>query len=170
MAAIARAKAQGLPVTASTTWRHLCYPETALQTFNPEFYVLPPLGTAIDRQALIAALQDGTLDAIAVDHVAYRHEEKAVALEQAPPGGPGLAEAVPALWRELVVPGHLDPAQLWAALTVGPARCLGGRPLWGWVWVSPTGQATPVTAGHKHLPANPWGRSPMVGCCQEAFG
>jgi len=154
--AIAQAKALGLPVTASTTWRHLGFTETVLQDFDPDFYLLPPLGTETDRQALIAALQDGTLDAIAVDHVVYRHEEKAVALEQAPPGGPGLAAALPTLWRELV-PGHLSPQDLWQACTVGPARCLGRTPALGWLWVSPTGTPVPVTVGVEHLPMNPLG-------------
>jgi dihydroorotase len=122
---IAAAKAQGLPITASVPWMHLWLEDRDLHSYDPNLHLKPPLGSATDRTALIAAVKSGTIDAIAVDHTPYTYEEKTVAFEVSPPGMIGLEFALPVLWQELVVPGLLSAEDLWRSLSIGPARCLG---------------------------------------------
>jgi dihydroorotase len=83
------AKEQGLPITASTTWMHLLLNVTAVQSYDPSLRLAPPLGNPEDQTALIQGIQDGTLDAIAVDHTPLTYEEKTVAFSESPPGAIG---------------------------------------------------------------------------------
>ncbi|MFN3927544.1 MAG: dihydroorotase [Pseudanabaenaceae cyanobacterium] len=125
VALIAQAKADDLPVTASTTWLHLCFSDRATSSYDPRYKVNPPLPSEQDRLALIEGVKTGVIDAIAVDHIAYTYEEKMVAFESAPWGTTGLAEALPQLWRTLVQTQLLPPLTLWQALSSRPAKCLG---------------------------------------------
>ncbi|MBD2089531.1 dihydroorotase [Microcoleus sp. FACHB-1515] len=122
---IRTAKAQGLPITASTTWMHLLLDTNDLISYAPSLHLDPPLGNPIDRQALIAGLQDDTIDAIAIDHSPFTYEEKTVAFAEAPAGAIGLELALPLLWRCLVKSGQWTAIDLWRKLSVDPARCLG---------------------------------------------
>ncbi|MBT9316558.1 dihydroorotase [Leptothoe spongobia] len=119
------AKDRGLPITASVTWLHLLFSTADLDSYAPSLRLAPPLGTPEDREALIAGLEDGTLDAIAVDHCAHTYEEKAVPFSIAPPGAIGLQLALPALWRAFVTTNRWTALQLWSYLSLHPARCLG---------------------------------------------
>ncbi len=121
---IAAAKQRGVPITASTTWLHLIANTRDLATYDPNFKLSPPLGTVDDQIALIEGIKTGVLDAIAIDHHAYTYEEKTVAFGEAPAGAIGLELALPLLWQDLVVPGKLSAIELWAALSIKPARCL----------------------------------------------
>ena len=67
----------------------------------------PPLATEPDRQALVEALRDGTIDCVATDHAPHAREEKEVPFEQAPMGTTGLETAFAALYTGLVLPGEL---------------------------------------------------------------
>ena len=67
----------------------------------------PPLREESDRQALIAALADGTLDCVATDHAPARGDEKEVPFEEAPFGVTGLETAFAACHTHLVRPGLL---------------------------------------------------------------
>ncbi len=121
---IAAAKQRGVPITASATWLHLIANTSSLATYDPNFKLDPPLGTADDQIALLEGIKTGVLDAIAIDHHAYTYEEKTVAFGEAPPGAIGLELALPLLWQHLVVSGKLSAIELWAALSTNPARCL----------------------------------------------
>jgi dihydroorotase len=125
---IAAAKQRGVPITASTTWLHLLANTSDLASYDPNFKLDPPLGTADDQIALIEGIKTGVLDAIAIDHHAYTYEEKTVAFGEAPPGAIGLELALPLLWQHLVVAGKLSAIELWSALSVNPARCLDRVP------------------------------------------
>jgi dihydroorotase len=133
VALIRQAKQRGLPVTASVAWHHLCFDTSDLQDYNPSLRHDPPLGTPADRLALIEAVREGTLDAIAIDHAPYTYEEKTVAFNVAPPGAIGLELALPILWQTFVATSKHDaaaskewsPELLWTRLSCGPARCLG---------------------------------------------
>ncbi|NEP15650.1 MAG: dihydroorotase [Leptolyngbya sp. SIO4C1] len=125
---VRQAKAQGLPITASVTWHHLLLSTRDLASYDPQLRFDPPLGTPADRAALIAGLEDSTLDAIAVDHRAYTYEEKTVAFSSAPAGALGLALALPLLWQTLVETRRWSPLQLWRYLSLQPARCLRLEP------------------------------------------
>ena len=125
---IRTAKAQGLPITASTTWMHLLRQTGDLATYDPNLRLNPPLGTPADQQALQEAVQSGILDAIAIDHTPYTYEEKTVAFAEAPNGAIGLELALPLLWHHLVVSQQWTALQLWHALSTRPAQCLQQSP------------------------------------------
>ncbi|MEN9203859.1 MAG: dihydroorotase [Thermostichus sp. DG_1_6_bins_120] len=127
---IQQAQQEGLPVTASTTWMHLLLDEQAIleQDYNPNLHLLPPLPKASDRQALIHGIRSGSL-AIATDHRPYTYEEKTLPFAEAPVGAIGLELALPLLWQNLVESGELTALQLWSALSLHPARCLGWEPV-----------------------------------------
>jgi dihydroorotase len=122
---VAAAKAQGLPITASVTWQHLLLDTNDLQSYDPTLHLAPPLGNRADRQALVAAVKSGVIDAIAIDHAAYTYEETTVAFAEAPPGAIGLELALPLLWQGLVATGALTGVELWRALSSRSAACLG---------------------------------------------
>jgi dihydroorotase len=124
VALIRQAKADGIPVTASTTWLHLLYDTRDLATYDPNLRLNPPLGNGVDREALVEGVKIGTIDAIAVDHVAYTYEEKTVAFGEAPNGALGLELALPMLWVGLVESGRWSAIELWRALSSGAAGCI----------------------------------------------
>jgi dihydroorotase len=123
VALIHQAKADGIPVTASTTWLHLLYDTSDLATYDPNLRLNPPLGNAADRLALVEGVKTGAIDAIAVDHVAYTYEEKTVAFGEAPNGALGLELALPMLWAGLES-GQLSAIDLWRAMSSGAAGCI----------------------------------------------
>jgi dihydroorotase len=118
------AKSRGLPVTASTTWMHLLLNTDPLSSYDPNLRLDPPLGNPSDQAALIRGVQQGILDAIAVDHTPYTYEEKTVAFAEAPPGAIGLELALPLLWQTFVETGIWSALELWQALSTRPASCL----------------------------------------------
>jgi len=121
---IAQAKAQGLPITASTTWMHLLYDTEAISTYDPNLRLEPPLGNPSDLQALIEGVKTGVIDAIAVDHSPYTYEEKTLSFAEAPPGVIGLELVLPILWQRFVTTKEISALQLWRALSTNPVRCL----------------------------------------------
>ncbi|MDB9342731.1 dihydroorotase [Nodularia spumigena CS-586/05] len=125
---IAAAKAQGLPITASTTWMHLLLDTTAIKSYNTSLHLEPPLGNASDVEALRAGVREGVIDAIAIDHAAYTYEEKVQAFAESPPGAIGLELALPLLWQNLVETGKFTALELWQALSTKPAICLQQKP------------------------------------------
>ncbi len=88
----------------------------------------PPLRTEADRTALIEALNDGTIAAVATDHAPHAREEKDVPFEAAPFGVTGLETAFAALYTHLVEPGLLSLETLLERLSTGPARIFGLEP------------------------------------------
>ncbi|MGB3769230.1 MAG: dihydroorotase [Phormidesmis sp.] len=128
VALIRRAKAEGLPISASVAWHHLIFDTGDLKSYDPTLRHDPPLGTAADREALIAGVAEGVIDAIAIDHSPYTYEEKTVAFDMAPPGAAGLELALPVLWHTFVESGQWSATQLWQALSQRPADCLGLDP------------------------------------------
>lgn len=128
VALLRAAKAEGLPVTASTPWMHLLLNETALASYDPSLRLDPPLGSLADQEALMQAVQTGVIDAIAIDHAPYTYEEKTVAFAEAPPGMIGFELALPLLWQACVATGAWSALELWSALSSRPAQCLQQQP------------------------------------------
>jgi len=122
------AKAQGLPITASTSWMHLLLDTKAIYRYNPNLRLEPPLGNPDDVAALRQGVQQGVVDAIAIDHTPYTYEEKTVAFAEAPPGAIGLELALPLLWQNLVETGKWSALELWRVLSTRPAECLQQMP------------------------------------------
>jgi dihydroorotase len=121
---VRRAKEEGLPVTAEVTVHHLLLTDEACLGFDTHTKCNPPLRTEADRQACIAGVADGTLDAIVTDHAPHTDNDKAVEFEDAPFGVIGLETALPALLR-LVDQGALELSTVIERLTAGPAACFG---------------------------------------------
>jgi dihydroorotase len=128
VALIRQAKERGLPITASVTWLHLVFNSRDLASYDPNLRLAPPLGNPADQQALIAGLEEGVLDAIAIDHRAYTYEEKTVGISEAPAGALGLELALPILWQRFVATGRWQPLQLFRYGSFQPAQCLHLQP------------------------------------------
>ncbi|WOD38635.1 dihydroorotase [Nodosilinea sp. E11] len=125
---VRQAKAQGLPVTASTSWMHLLLSAQDLHSYDPNLRLAPPLGNPEDRLALVAGVKAGVIDAIAIDHTPHTYEDKTVGFPSAPPGAIGLELAWPLLWDAFVTQGDWSPLTLVQALSTHPARCWGQTP------------------------------------------
>ncbi|MBC7294085.1 MAG: dihydroorotase, partial [Thermoleophilia bacterium] len=123
-----QAKTEGLPVSAEVTPAHLLYSDERLAGFDPNLKVNPPLRGEEDREALITALAEGTIDCIGTDHAPHAPQEKEVPLEQANSGSIGLETAFAAAYSALVATGRLSLERLVTALSSGPARVLGVAP------------------------------------------
>ena len=124
---IRAAKTRGLPITASVTWMHLLLNTNAIEHYDPNLRLEPPLGNPSDQVALLQAVRDGTIDAIAIDHTPYTYEEKTVAFSEAPSGAIGLELALPLLWHTLVTTQQWSALELWSSLSTRPAACLGQK-------------------------------------------
>jgi dihydroorotase len=122
---VRRAKDEGLPVTAEATPHHFSLTDEALESYNPDAKVNPPLRTEIDRLAVRDGLVDGTIDAIATDHAPHALEEKDQEFQYAPPGLVGLETALGLAMTHLVHPGHLSLSDAITRLSTAPARLLG---------------------------------------------
>ncbi len=121
---VRQAKTEGLNVTAEVTPHHISLTDAALEGYDPDFKMCPPLRSEIDRQAMIEGLKDGTIDVIATDHAPHTPEEKALALDEAPNGVVGLETAVGVALTHLVEPGLMTPLEVIQTLTLGPAKIM----------------------------------------------
>lgn len=121
---VRRAKAAGLAVTAEVTPHHFTLTEQAVEGYNTNAKMSPPLRCAEDVAAMRAGLADGTIDAIATDHAPHHRDEKEVEFERAANGVTGLETAL-ALSLNLVREGVLSLPQAIRKLTLNPARILG---------------------------------------------
>jgi dihydroorotase len=127
--AVRRGKARGVKVTAEATPHHLFLTDELVREtgYDTNTKMNPPLRSELDRQALLAGLQDGTIDCIATDHAPHTVDDKNVEYDQAANGIVGLETAVALCLDRLVGAGLIDLAKLVALLTTNPARVLGLR-------------------------------------------
>jgi dihydroorotase len=121
---IRRAKAEGVRVSCDTAPPYFDLNETAVGEWRTYAKLSPPLRTEADRQAVVVALADGTIDAIASDHQPQDTDAKRLPFTQAEPGGAGL-ETLLAVTLGLVHGGALTLKAALALLTVRPASLLG---------------------------------------------
>jgi dihydroorotase len=122
---LARARGEGVPATGEVAPHHLCLTDEAVRTLDANLKMNPPLRSAEDRAALIEAVRDGTIEAIATDHAPHARHEKEVPFEAAPFGVTGLETAFAALYTNLVEPGLLPLETLLERMSSGPARIYG---------------------------------------------
>ncbi|MGE4560243.1 MAG: dihydroorotase [Desulfobulbus sp.] len=121
---IRAAKARGVRVTAETAPHYFTLTDEAVIDYDTNTKMNPPLRSAADREAIRAALADGTLDAIATDHAPHSILEKELEFDTAANGIIGLETSLPlglALVREKVI----EAARLIELMSVNPARILG---------------------------------------------
>lgn len=120
---IRRAKAEGLDITCSVTPYHLTLTDEALNTYSSLYKVSPPLRPEADRQALIAGLNDGTVDCIASHHRPQDWDAKEKEFEYAA-NGMNLQEiSYPVIWNALCKEVPIE--KLVAALSTNPRRIFG---------------------------------------------
>ena len=120
-----RARDLGVRATGEVTPHHLCLTDEAVRTLDPNKKMNPPLRTDDDRSALVDALRDGTISAVATDHAPHSPEEKEVSFESAPFGVVGLETAFSALYTYLVEPGVLTLETVLERMSAGPATIFG---------------------------------------------
>ena len=125
VAALAQAKAQGLPVTAEATPHHCLLSTDDMPDGDTSFKVNPPLRSPRDVKAIAGALIAGVIDVIASDHAPHAALEKAQQWDQAPFGVIGLETALAVMLTEFVHSGRVTLIDLLAKLTCNPARILG---------------------------------------------
>jgi dihydroorotase len=121
---LARAKANGLDVTAGVSIHHLTLNDFDVGDYRTFFKLTPPLRSEDDRLAMVQAVADGTIDVIASFHTPADEESKRLPFEEAASGAVGLQTLLPAAMR-LVHSGDMDLPTLWRALSLNAARRLG---------------------------------------------
>ncbi len=121
---VARARHDGIPVTADVCAHQLFLTETDVGGFDGLYHVRPPLRTTGDRDGLRAGLAKGTLDAVCSDHQPHEADAKLAPFPATAPGISALETLLPLTLR-LVGEGVLDLPAALARLTCGPARILG---------------------------------------------
>lgn len=117
---IRAAKDEGLPVTAEVTPHHLSFTEEDVSTLDTNFKMYPPLRSDRDRTALLEALREGIIDAVATDHAPHQRDEKDVDFALAPRGVIGLETAASVVWQCL-----RDPDAFFRVLSSAPAAIAG---------------------------------------------
>ena len=120
---IRRAKADGLPVTCEATPHHFTLDDTAVDGYNTNAKMYPPLRGTRDVEAVRKGLADGTIDTIATDHAPHHRDEKGVQFDEAAKGIIGLETTLP-LALALVRDGVFTLARMIEALSLAPARNL----------------------------------------------
>jgi dihydroorotase len=122
--AVRRAKEMGLAVTCEVAPHHWTLNDDALAEYDTNTKMSPPLRSANHVTALLEALSDGTIDAIATDHAPHHSDEKALEFDEAPFGITGLETAV-GLAFDLVNQGVIDIERLVSLCSTNPARIFG---------------------------------------------
>jgi dihydroorotase len=124
VAIIRRAKQRGLPITCDTAPPYFALNELAVGEYRTFAKLSPPLRSEDDRRAIVEALKEGVIDAIASDHAPQDQDSKRLPFAQAAFGGVGLETLLP-ITLELYHNGHLTLLEVVDRLSWTPARLLG---------------------------------------------
>lgn len=120
---IRKAKAEGFTnIHGEATPHHFTLTEEAVMKYGTMAKMNPPLRTKEDKEAIIAAIKDGTLDIIATDHAPHSEEEKAKAITEAPSGILGLETAFALGVGELVEKNDMPLIDLIERMSYAPAK------------------------------------------------
>ena len=119
---VRRAKNAGLRVTAEVTPHHFTLVDENVGDFDTHYKMNPPLRSAADRDAMIAGILDGTIDAIATDHAPHALHEKQVEFERAAFGITGLEIALPLAITRLHQHFKLPLSRIVELLSSNPAK------------------------------------------------
>lgn len=122
---IRRAKKEGLDVTCGVTPFHLALTEEDLFWSGTASKMSPPLGTEDDRDALLRAVGDGTIDCISTGHVGCRSWEKRCSMSEAVFGAPAYRTALGVCLTRLVETGIITLPRLIAMMSENPAKVIG---------------------------------------------
>ncbi|HVS74334.1 MAG TPA: dihydroorotase [Candidatus Acidoferrales bacterium] len=121
---VRRARQRGLRVTCEVIPHHFTLTDEDVQ-YDSRYKMNPPLASREDREALLAGLADGAVDAIATDHAPHEPALKDVEFDQAPFGILGFETALALALEQLVHTGRIPLMRMVELFTTGPARVLG---------------------------------------------
>jgi dihydroorotase len=121
---VRRAKAEKLNITCEAAPHHFTLSDEAVESFDTNLKMSPPLRTKADVRSIKEGLRDGIIDVIATDHAPHTIDEKEVEFAQAPFGIVGLETAIGLSITELVDQKYLTINQLIEKLSVNPRKIL----------------------------------------------
>jgi dihydroorotase len=122
--AVRRGKRTKARITCEVTPHHFTLTDADVRDYDANFKMNPPLRSASDREALIVALGDGTVDAIATDHAPHAPHEKIIEFERAAFGITGFETALGLAITRLHLGAKIPLARVVELFTAGPARVL----------------------------------------------
>jgi len=122
--ALARARKRGIEICATASIANLALNAVDADGLDPAFRLTPPLRSEDDRRALVAAIENGLIDAVVSDHRPLDLDLKAQPFADAAPGSTGIEVLLAAMLR-LVHEEELDLVSALRPLTSGPAELLG---------------------------------------------
>ncbi|MCP4649492.1 MAG: dihydroorotase [PVC group bacterium] len=125
VALIKKAKKEGVKVTSECCPHHFSLTEEAVEQYDTNTKVNPPLRTKEDVEAIKKGLKDGTIDCIATDHAPHSISEKDTEYDLAPFGIIGSETALGLVMTELVDKGILSIEQVVEKMALNPARVIG---------------------------------------------
>ncbi len=120
--AVRRAKNEGINVTCEVTPHHFTITDKVVEGYDTNTKMSPPLRSQEHLEAILEAIKDGTIDAIATDHAPHHADEKALEYDRAPMGITGLETAVGLAFNELVHKGLIDLVRLIELCAANPAK------------------------------------------------
>ncbi|MCL2844583.1 MAG: dihydroorotase [Chitinivibrionia bacterium] len=118
-------KQKGVAVTAATAPHYLYYSDKDLATYDTNLKVSPPIRGEEDRDELIKALADGTIDAIVSDHAPHTSEEKNIEFDNASCGVAGLETLVGAIFTEIISKNRLTLMEFAQKMCINPYKIIG---------------------------------------------
>ena len=125
--AVRRGKRARSRITCEVTPHHFTLIDEDMREYDSNYKMNPPLRSAADREAILVALADGTVDAIATDHAPHASHEKEMEFERAAFGFMGLETALGLAITRLHVGKRIPLARIVELFTAGPARCFDLR-------------------------------------------
>jgi dihydroorotase len=125
--AVRRGKRARVHVTCEVTPHHFTLTDDDVRDYDSRFKMNPPLRSGADLEAIVAALADGTIDAIATDHAPHASHEKDMEFELAAFGITGLETALALAVTKLHKEKHISLSRVVGLFTAGPARCFDLR-------------------------------------------
>jgi dihydroorotase len=120
--AVRRAKNEGINVTCEVTPHHFTLTDKAVEGYDTNTKMSPPVRSEEHLEAILEAIKDGTIDAIATDHAPHHADEKALEYDRAPMGITGLETAIGLAFNELVHKGVIDLVKLIELCSSNPAK------------------------------------------------
>lgn len=120
--AVRQAKNRGANVTCEVAPHHFTLTDEACQNYETNTKMAPPLRSRKHLEAILEAIKDGTIDAVATDHAPHHADEKALEFDRAPFGITGLETAVALTFKQLVNKGLIDLVRMVEMFSTNPAR------------------------------------------------
>jgi dihydroorotase len=148
---IRRAKAKKLPVSTDVTPHHVTLTDEAVERYDTNFKMMPPLRNEEDRKALVEGLKDGTIDAIATDHAPHTEEEKMNEFPDAPVGVIGLETSLGVVLTELYHAKLLSLSEIVMKMSTRPAEILKLRAGFGEIKVGTEANLTVVDLNYEWI-------------------